>query len=266
MAMLYRAIAAFGLCVSALLNATPNPVSTSCVIRPRHSSAAGTPDLQYSNVKLSLEDIEREAYKRFICGGAEKWERRGAFQLFFLQKMGLKPQHAVLDVGCGPLRGGVHLIRYLDRRLYYGIDYNADFIRAAQKIVKKDALLEQKSPVVRQLNDFDFASSIFVRFEFILLFSVLNHCNNQQIRRFMTQIPRVMKSESKIYITHGQWFEASMLSGTPLRLSDQFAHAADVSRELNMEKWGFPGLDSVVPYPVFPILELGLSPSPIGDG
>ena len=70
----------------------------------------------YSSVKLSDADIQNQEYKKHLGGGAQHWERRGAFQLYFLQKMGLKKCDRLLDAGCGPIRSGVHFINYLDRK------------------------------------------------------------------------------------------------------------------------------------------------------
>ena len=41
---------------------------------------------------------------------------------------GLKPEHKLLDVGCGPLRGGIKFINYLEPGNYYGVDKRADVI------------------------------------------------------------------------------------------------------------------------------------------
>ena len=35
------------------------------------------------------------------------WDQMGQHQFDFLKKKGLKPQHKLLDIGCGSLRGGV---------------------------------------------------------------------------------------------------------------------------------------------------------------
>src|SRR3954453_8856690 len=42
------------------------------------------------------------------------WDELGKLQLDYLVGQGLKPEHYVLDVGCGPLRAGVHFIGYLE--------------------------------------------------------------------------------------------------------------------------------------------------------
>src|SRR5256714_13012220 len=50
------------------------------------------------------------------------WDYLGKLQLDYLVEQGLKPEHYVLDVGCGPLRAGVHFIGYLEPGHYAGVD------------------------------------------------------------------------------------------------------------------------------------------------
>ena len=208
---------------------------------------------RYSRISLSDKEIEQETYKQYLGGGAEKWKIRGAFQLNFLQRMGLQPSHTVLDIGCGPVRGGEHIIRYLEPASYWGVDDNRDFIRAAEQIVRRDNSLKVKAPVIRRVDNFEF-SSVDKRFDYALAFSVLNHCNEDQRRRFLTKLPGVLKKESKTYITHAKWFTISALPGTRLRLNAKFNVPEDVSRDLVMEEWGWPD-DKLI----FPILELALA-------
>ena len=49
----------------------------------------------------------------------------------YLIEQNLQPHHKLLDVGCGALRSGKHIIPYLDVKNYYGIDY-----RYVRKIYK----------------------------------------------------------------------------------------------------------------------------------
>jgi len=68
----------------------------------------------YDHIVVRPADIQQGAYKAHLGGGAEAWDRRGEFQLHFLQQAGLQPQHRLLDIGCGPLRAGQFFIRYLE--------------------------------------------------------------------------------------------------------------------------------------------------------
>jgi len=204
----------------------------------------------YAEIKLSPDDIEKETYKKFLGGKKEMWESRGKFQLFLLEKMGLVSSHRLLDVGCGPIRAGVHFIDYLNPGLYFGIDYNQDFIRTAKELVAKDRRLMKKLPELLQVDDFDF-SKVNGVFDYVMLFSVLNHCDSEKKKLFFQHLPGVLKQTTRVYITHATWFDESMLSAGQLRLTNKFNRPEDVSPDLDMEKWGWPPQESI-----YPILEL----------
>jgi hypothetical protein len=61
------------------------------------------------------------------------WEQVGILQFEFMVSQGLRPQHVLLDVGCGSLRGGVHFIPYLEPGNYLGIDKERRLIRSGLK-------------------------------------------------------------------------------------------------------------------------------------
>lgn len=73
-----------------------------------------------------FDDAERvrafvtEKKHRSLVGLA--WDTMGNLQLKILRDHGLRPDHKVLDIGCGCLRAGVKIIAYLEPDNYYGID------------------------------------------------------------------------------------------------------------------------------------------------
>lgn len=204
----------------------------------------------YRAIKLTPSEIRDGSYKQYLGGGRDAWELRGAFQLFFLKQMGLQPFHKFLDVGCGPLRGGAHLIGYLDQGQYFGVDYNRDFIQAARQIAE-DKKLSHKKPTLQTFCDFNFAS-VGSDFVFALAFSVLNHCPRSQRKRFFEQVPACLERNARLYITHARWFDDAALSDAPLLQTNRFKGPTDICETLNMADWGWPERNAGL----FPILEL----------
>jgi SAM-dependent methyltransferase len=219
-----------------------NQIPILCVVNNR--------TMDYSAIKLSEADIQNQGYKQYLGGGKEHWQNRGAFQLYFLQKMGMKPHDRLLDAGCGPLRSGVHFIHYLDRGHYSGIDVNPDFIRVAGETVAQDPVLREKAPVLEHVENFEF-SRLNGTFTYVMAFSVLNHCDAQMRRMFFEKIVRVTRPETKIYLTHGHWYQDSLLDGTGLRLKRSIASAREIAPDLDMQNWGWPPKESI-----FPIVEV----------
>jgi ABC-2 type transport system ATP-binding protein len=72
-------------------------------------------------------EIARSSHRRVVGG---LWDEAGELHMAFLRRQGLKPSDSVLDVGCGSLRTGVRLLKYLDAGRYVGIDLDAALIAA----------------------------------------------------------------------------------------------------------------------------------------
>jgi ubiquinone/menaquinone biosynthesis C-methylase UbiE len=84
------------------------------------------------------------------------WKEHQEMQARFLLSKGLTPDSTVLDVGCGPLRLGVALIPRLTRGWYYGVDINADTLKAGRKVLS-DAGVEASRVTLVCSADFDTA-------------------------------------------------------------------------------------------------------------
>ncbi|MEU1167133.1 class I SAM-dependent methyltransferase, partial [Streptomyces sp. NPDC005921] len=61
----------------------------------------------------------------------DRWLALGRMQFDYLVEHGLRPDHRMLDIGCGNLRGGWRFIGHLDAGNYYGIDISPDILIAA---------------------------------------------------------------------------------------------------------------------------------------
>jgi hypothetical protein len=77
------------------------------------------------NRYTDVDEISRlveEGNHRDVVGGL--WNEVGKLQFHYLVAHGLMPSSALIDIGCGCLRGGVHFIAYLDQDRYFGLDLN----------------------------------------------------------------------------------------------------------------------------------------------
>src|SRR6187397_2666344 len=86
------------------------------------------------------------AQRRFeLVGPPELWEMKRRFQIDFLRKFGLKPEHYLLDIGCGVLRGGIPIIDYLEVGHYYGVEPREKAMAEGRKELA-ESKLEHKQP------------------------------------------------------------------------------------------------------------------------
>ena len=205
----------------------------------------------YSTIHLDSSQIAAGEYKNHLGGKAAAWHTRGEFQLELLRFLGLEADERLLDVGCGPLRAGVHFIRHLNAGGYEGVDFNPSFIEAARQVVDEAGLAE-RSPVVRVLVDFDFRR-INGTFDWILCFSVLNHCVESDRRLFFERVHLVMHDASRLVVTHGSWFDETLLAGSGLALRRRISNESELPSALAFARWGFGGSGDRLP-----ILEFAL--------
>ena len=129
-----------------------------------------------------------------------RWDEIGALQFEFLRREGLRPEHVMLDVGCGALRGGRHYIKYLDRAGYFGVDISSVVLDAARRVVA-DEQLTNKAPTLRLVADtaFDwFGDRVF---DVILAQSVLTHMRPPDLAGMFANVPRVMGPKTVFYAT-----------------------------------------------------------------
>ena len=152
------------------------------------------------NYEVELAASVAQGRYRESIGGL--WEEMGQLQLQFLVEQGLKPTHRLLDLGCGPLRGGLRFIPYLDPGNYWGIDNNEALIEAGWNIELAQANLQSRQPRNQLvcLKDFEFLS-LKTSFDFVLAQSVFTHLNFNRIRRCLTRLAPVMEPGGKFFAT-----------------------------------------------------------------
>ena len=123
---------------------------------------------------------ELETRGIFLGGPRGKFVTAGRGQLEILLSRGLLPEHRVLDVGCGALRGGWWLVNFLRPDRYFGIEPNKAMLDAGIEVMLGRELLEEKRP--RFADNADFDLSIFGEtFDFVVARSIWTHASLSEI-------------------------------------------------------------------------------------
>ncbi|SHG26076.1 Methyltransferase domain-containing protein [Jatrophihabitans endophyticus] len=156
---------------------------------------ATTPD--YSGITFTDEQLEAGAHRRFVGG---RFDSHGEAQLEFLRGRGLQPHHRFLDVGCGSLRAGRHLVDYLDPAHYWGIDANADLVRAGY-VRELDDAQRAKLPLANlRVND-RFNADFGVGFDVAIAQSIFSHVSLNHVRLCLYRVAQVMNPGGRCYVT-----------------------------------------------------------------
>ncbi|MGW2051613.1 class I SAM-dependent methyltransferase [Streptomyces sp. NPDC001858] len=128
----------------------------------------------------------------------ERWLALGAMQFDYLLGHGLLPEHRMLEIGCGNLRGGWRFIRHLERGHYYGIDISPDILAAAQDTIVEMGLQKQL-PTLTPVRDLTLAFLPDARFDVVHAHSVFSHSPLPVIEECLANVGRILAP--------GGWFD-----------------------------------------------------------
>jgi SAM-dependent methyltransferase len=128
------------------------------------------------------------------------WEVIGPFQLRYLRRAGLQPENSLLDIGCGSLRGGLHLIRYLQPGRYTGTDISSELLKAGRQFIDEEGLTA-KGPHLHRVRDFRFQALAGQKFDFIQAFGVFTDIPKGLVDECFAHLPALMNSHSVFYAT-----------------------------------------------------------------
>lgn len=170
------------------------------------------------------------AARHELVGPGGVWQVKRRFQFEFLVAQGLRPNHGLLDIGCGTLRGGLPLIRLLDEGNYSGIEARKEALDAGL-IELSEAGLAHKSPTLVEESRFR-SLRLARRFDFVWAFSVLFHMDDQTVSECIQFVERHLQPEGIFFANvnigtehTGKW-KNFVLARRPLSFYRNIADAA----------------------------------------
>jgi SAM-dependent methyltransferase len=151
-------------------------------------------------------------------------------QMYLLKLMNLRRNAKVLEVGCGALHAAEHLVPFLKRRNYVGIDPNEWLRKPRLKSIRWRILLLLKRP--RFLSNSSFSAlSTGISFDYVLSHSVLSHAASFQLESFLKNISASLKTGGFI------------LASIRLAEGNRFGSLGSPdNRDTNSQTWVYPGV------------------------
>jgi len=164
------------------------------------------------------------------------WEEVGALQFDYLVEQGLRPEHKLLDIGCGSLRGGVRFVAYLNTGNYYGVDINSHLLAAGRRELAKGALTGREPHLI--VDDGFRFGKFGASFDYALAQSVFTHLPFNVIMRCLAEVERVLVPGGRFYATfyanHGPRLNVEpykeQAAGTTTVDADPFYYDSDIFR------------------------------------
>ena len=148
--------------------------------------------------ELSEEEIAAGVHRELVGG---QWDEVGALQFYFLRLEGLRPEHTLVDIGCGALRGGVHLVVYLDEGNYCGIEGNRSLVAAGRRELEASGINRRARLLV---NDAFEVSLFGAAFDYAIAISLFTHLPSANIARCLRAVSEVLEPHGRFYASFFQ--------------------------------------------------------------
>ena len=138
---------------------------------------------------------------RGVIGG--RWDEIGTWQLEFAKSRGLRPDHYLLDVGCGSLRGGVKFVDYLEADHYAGVDAHEELLDRGHEVELGVLGLNTKLNRSRLIASDTFDLSLLDEpLDMAIAVSVFTHISLNQIRMCLASVAEKLAPGACFYATY----------------------------------------------------------------
>jgi len=128
-------------------------------------------------------------------GSRRRWLELGRDQFDYLVANGLRPEHRLLEIGCGNLRGGWRFIEHLETGNYTGVDISPDVLFAAQGTLVEFSL-QHKLPRLTPVRDLTLSWLPPDSIDVVHAHSVFSHCPLEVIEQCLAHVGRVMAPDA----------------------------------------------------------------------
>ena len=127
-----------------------------------------------------------------LVGPLGCWDELQRYQFRVLTELGMQPHDTLLDIGCGPLQGGVAFIRYLAPSSYCGVDHKPAALQAGSDELTRLRLWRKQPQLLcsRSFGDEELGDR---RFDFIWLSQILYYFDHDALSRLFEMASRRLK-------------------------------------------------------------------------
>src|SRR5579875_2947316 len=177
---------------------------------------------------------------RHMVGIPHYFDPIGRSQFELLKLLGLAPHHYVLDLGCGSLAAGKHLIPYLAPGHYCGIEPNSWLVADGIVYELGKRWINQRHP--RFSDNDQFELTVFDQsFDFIVAHSIFSHAAQAQITKSLSQARQALKPEGIFVASYfkGQhnyegeaWVYPGAVAYTPAKMAEMAGESGLTMKEL----------------------------------
>jgi len=154
----------------------------------------------YYDTEVLRTQIAKGEHRQAIGG---MWDEIGKMQFDYMRAAGLTPDMRFLDVGCGCLRGGIHVVNYLEAGNYFGIDLSRNLLDAGYDLEITGARLQDKLPRTNLHATDTFDLTPFGQiFDMALAVSVFSHLTLNHLKLCLMNLGSCMRPGGRFHVTY----------------------------------------------------------------
>lgn len=120
--------------------------------------------------------------------------------LAYLKWRGLRPEHTLLDYGCGILRGGLQFVPYLNRGNYVGVDISVMRLEQGRRLMD-EAGIDRAAYSTCLVRDCSLKVLGNRKFDYVWAHAVLMHMPESDIRSLLCSLKNHLKSGAEFHFT-----------------------------------------------------------------
>jgi hypothetical protein len=152
-----------------------------------------SPESYFKYVML-LRHINRGFFRKPTTASSKNQFIKSKFFIVF------KKNSKVLEIGCGELGLGYHLIRFLNNNCYVGVDISPSVIVKAKKLINSNKNIELKNPKIYVIIQPKDIKSIIKdnNIKIFIFSSVFTHLNKKQILAYLKIISKNKGAKIKV--------------------------------------------------------------------
>jgi len=160
------------------------------------------PGSSFKNYFADLVKDDLEQGRRHPSLGRIAWEER--FHKF-QARVGIRPDDVCVDYGCGTLRMGIHVIRFLNRGCYWGLDIDQELLDRGCRMLGPQ--LENKAPNLRVISPATVKEAASSRPALLFSLRVLIHVHPDELDEYIGNILTIIRDGGRAIIS-GKWSPA----------------------------------------------------------
>lgn len=123
----------------------------------------------------------------------------GRFAFKKIVELGLQPHHVCVDFGCGSLRVGKHLIGYLQRNRYWGLDVTDRFFQNGLDLLEY-GITQAKTPHLRVIAEPLLKQVAHLKPDYLICVSVIMHVPPHELDSFFDKLLRLMGTQTRLLL------------------------------------------------------------------